>query len=223
MTRYCPSCGTEVDDAALFCPSCGNPIEAGSARAKPEPAAAPVAPRPEPDEAPAVAAAPATPVGEPEARTEPHPRATSPSAPEAAHPPRPAPVGAARSDRQIDVPVTWPVTLSGWLIGVGVVLAALGVVIGFFDGSFNPIDVLLLPALVLVAATVFFATNVPAIPHLPVATLVVALLAFGIGLDRIGFGGAGLPELLLFLGAAAAAIGAVVLEVGHDQPLGGGS
>ena len=117
--------------------------------------------------------------------------------------------------------MTWPTTLSGWLIGIGVALAALGLLIGFVDRAFNPIDVLLLPALLIVAATVFFSTTLPKLPHLTLATLAVALVAFGVGLDRIGFGGAGMGELLLFLGAAAAAIGAIVLEVGHDQPLGG--
>jgi hypothetical protein len=52
-------------------------------------------------------------------------------------------------------------------------------------------------------------------------TLVVVLLAFGMAIDRIMFGGAGIGELLFFLGAAAAAIGAILLELGRDQPLGG--
>lgn len=202
MTRFCPSCGTEVDESALFCPSCGQPIVAtGEA----EPASAPASPQPHASAA----------------QTEAHPRAaasegTGRPAPAAQPPPSGVP-----PPSQLNVPVTWPATLSGWLIGVGVAVAALGALIGFFDPFFNPIDVLLLPAFLAIAATVFFAASVPKVPHLALVTMAVALIGFGAGVDRIGFGGAGLGDLLLFLGTAAATIGALVLELGHDQPLGG--
>lgn len=123
----------------------------------------------------------------------------------------------------MNAPVTMPVTLSAWLVGVGSVLAALGVVIGLFDGVLNPIELILLIALLGVAATVFFSSNLPDIPNLPLITLVIVLIGFGIALDRLSFGAAGVGELLLFLGTAAAAIGVIVLELGHDQPLGGAS
>ncbi|HEX7195264.1 MAG TPA: hypothetical protein VF364_00365 [Candidatus Limnocylindria bacterium] len=113
-----------------------------------------------------------------------------------------------------------PLTLSGWLIGGGAAVAALGVLIGLFD-SLLPIDLVLLIALVAVAATVFFSSTVPHISNLRLVTLVVVLLAFGMAIDRIMFAGAGIGELLFFLGAAAAAIGAILLELGRDQPLGG--
>lgn len=119
------------------------------------------------------------------------------------------------------MPITWPVMLSGWLIGGGALVAALGTVIGLFGGAINPIDLLLVPLLLGMAVTVFLSGSVPHVPHLRLATLAVALVAFGIGLDRIGFGFAGIGELLLLLGAAAAAIGAILLELGRDQPLGG--
>ena len=232
MTRYCPTCGTEVDDAALFCPSCGRPIErVAQPAARPEPAEEAAAPEPVAASAPApppppaprpdgddVARAEAAADEEAEARTEQHPRAAPPASDERAVT---SPAAAPQRDRQLDIPVTWPTTLSGWLIGVGVVMAALGVLIGFVDRAFNPIDVLLLPALLVVAATVFFSATLPRFPHLALATLAVSLVAFGIGLDRIGFGGAGMAELLLFLGSATAAVGALVLALGHDQPLGG--
>jgi hypothetical protein len=120
----------------------------------------------------------------------------------------------------MDLPLTTPVTLSGWLIGVGSAIAALGLVVILIVGVINAIDLLLLLALVGVAATVFFSAQLPAVPHLRLMTLVVTVLTFGVALDRIGFGGAGVGELLLFMGSAAAAIGAVLLELGQDQPLG---
>jgi zinc-ribbon domain len=43
MTRVCPSCGTEVDDDALFCPTCGQPMQEG---ARPELPPAPDWPEP---------------------------------------------------------------------------------------------------------------------------------------------------------------------------------
>lgn len=227
MTRFCPSCGTEVDESALFCPSCGHPLEPAEPAGLAEPAER--APRPGPEAGPAVPPV-AAPTPAPRSdrddgpdddpgRTEAHPRPAASGAREARA--EVAPAVAARPDRQIEIPVTWPTTLSGWLIGIGIALAALGVLIGIVDRAFNPVDVLLLPVLLLVAVTVFFSAAVPRFHHLALATLAVTLVAFGIGLDRIGFGGAGLAELLLFLGAAAAAIGAIVLAVGHDQPLGG--
>ncbi len=114
-----------------------------------------------------------------------------------------------------------PVMLSGWLIGVGSLVAALGVLIGLFGTVLNPIDVLFMLALLAIAATVFFSARVPEVPHLRLATLVVLAIGFGMALDRIGIGAAGVGELLFFLGAAAAGIGAIIVELGRDQPLGG--
>ena len=121
----------------------------------------------------------------------------------------------------VDLPITTPVTLSAWLIGIGAVVGALGALIGLFDGIGAAIDLLALVALLAVAATVFLASSLPAIPHLRFITLAVVLVAFGIALDRLGIGRAGAGDLLLFLGSAAAMIGAVLLELGQDQPLGG--
>jgi hypothetical protein len=203
MTRFCPTCGTEIDESALFCPSCGQPI----------------APLPDADE---VAAEPATAAPPPEpsvARTEPHPRS---AAQEPGAPPPPASAAApAAGGSQVNVPVTWPVMLSGWLIGGGAVLGAVGALLGLFGGLTNAIDVLLLVALIGVAATVFFSASIPAVPHLRLITLGIALVGFGMALDRIGYGVASLGTLLVFLGTAAMAIGAVLLELGRDQPLGG--
>lgn len=202
MTRFCPNCGTEIDESALFCPSCGQPIE------------------PLPEETPGDPSQPGAAHAAPTARTEAHPGRIEPSpgpwVPPGAPPaPEPSPFS------QINVPVTMPVTLSAWLIGGGAALGGLGALIGLFGGILNPIEFILLVALIGVAATVFFSNTVPAIPHLRLVTLAVVLVAFGVALDRIGFGIAGLGELLLFLGCGAASIGAIVLELGYDQPVGG--
>ena len=142
----------------------------------------------------------------------------APPPPAAATPPPPPPQES--RGPSIDLPITTPLTLSGWLIGIGAIIAALGVIIGLFDGVLNPIELILLLGLLAIAATVFFANSLPRIPNLQLATLVVSLIGFGIALDRLGFGGAGAGELLLFLGTAAAAMGAIILELGRDQPLG---
>jgi hypothetical protein len=120
----------------------------------------------------------------------------------------------------MNLPITWPVTLSAWLIGVGALVGAIGALIGLFGGV-NPLDLLLFVLLIGITVTVFFSTNIPTIPYLRLATLAVVLVGFGMALDRISLGVAGAGELLLFLGTAAAGMGCVLLELGRDQPLGG--
>lgn len=119
------------------------------------------------------------------------------------------------------LPITMPVTLSAWLIGGGAALAAVGALISLFDGFGAAIDLVALVLLALVAVSVFFSATIPTIPNLRLFTMAIVLVVFGIALDRLGFGGAGAGELLLFLGSAAAVIGAFLLELGRDQPLGG--
>ena len=215
MARFCANCGTEVEDMAVFCPTCGQPIDQASETEIP---AAPAWPDP-----PAVEAEfDSAPVpGEPPRFEEPTRGEVPPPVPDESRAPQPQPMTARPPRTPVRVPVTMPVTLSAWLIGGGAAVAALGVVIGLFGGFLNPIDLLLLLVLIGIAATVFVAANVPAIPHLRLMTLAVVLIGFGMALDRIGFGVAGVGELLLFLGTAAAAIGAIILELGRDQPLGG--
>ena len=231
MARFCPNCGTEVDDTAVFCPTCGQAIDQASEAEIPAAPAWPDPARPAEPHEPAgadswsdagrdaepVAAAPRN---EDPTRVEAAPQPPPP--PPAAAPPVPGEAAGSRPGaRQVNLPVTWPVTMSAWLIGVGAAVAAVGVLISLFRGVINPIDLLLLLLLVGIAVTVFFSASVPAFPHTRLATFVVALIAFGIALDRIGFGLAGIGELLLFLGAAAAGIGCILLELGRDQPLGG--
>jgi hypothetical protein len=253
VVRYCASCGTEVDDTAVFCPTCGQPIDQDLETEMP---AAPAWPEPEqhapPREpaAPAAMASAAAPVAEPDELAATPPVEREPMRREAAAGDEPAavteedstrvearqvpprapgtagpPPAAAADDRgarpAIDLPFTTPVTLSAWLIGVGSVVAALGALIGLLDSAGLVIDLLALIALIGIAATIFFATALPAIPHLLFITLAVVLVVFGVALDRLGVGRAGAGDLLLFLGAAAAVIGAVLLELGRDQPVGG--
>jgi hypothetical protein len=210
--RYCPNCGTEVDDTAAFCPTCGQAIDQAAetampaAPAWPEPAAPP---RPhEPAAAPAQSWESAA--TDP-ARTEARPQAD---------PPPPPPAAASTAGPSVNVPVTLPVTLSGWLIGGGAVLAALGVLIGLFEGPLSLIQLILLVALIGIAVATFFPDVVAGFEYLRLASFAVALVGFGIALDRLGTGGAGIGELLLFLGTAGAVIGAILLEIGRDQPLG---
>jgi hypothetical protein len=251
LNRFCANCGTEVDETAVFCPTCGQAIDQEVESSMPPapswPDPEPAAPRapaesfePEPDEADVTPASPleredfteredpeATRVearpAPPEPDHEPEPSDPLPSAP--ARPPRVAPSRA--SDRPakpaMELPFTTPVTLSGWLIGGGAALAAVGALLALFDGLGTAIDVLILVAMLGVAASVFLSDRLPNLPQLRLATLAVVLVAFGVSLDRLGFGRAGAGELLLFLGTAAAAIGAILLETGRDQPLGGPS
>jgi zinc-ribbon domain len=207
--RYCPNCGTEVDDTAAFCPTCGQAIDQAAETAMP--------------------AAPAWP--EPAAPPRPHEPAAAParswesvpdSGPTGARPqaPPPPPGADASAGPSVNMPVTMPVTLSGWLIGGGALLAGIGVLIELLDGPLSVIQLILLIALIGIAVATFFPGVAAGFEYLRLASLAVALVGFGVALDRLGTGGAGVGELLLFLGTAGAAIGAILLEMGRDQPLG---
>lgn len=219
LSRFCPNCGTEVDETAVFCPTCGQAIDQQAETAIP-PAPAWPEPEPQPQREPELA-------DEAEADAEAEPQAADLAAPEVQPEPspRPAPAPAAdAADRPqpagVNLPLTTPLMLSGWLIGGGAALGALGALIGMFDGFVSPIELILLVALLAVAASVFLSSSMPQIPNLRLATLVIVLVAFGAAMDRLSIGG-GFATLLLFLGTAAAAIGAVLVELGRDQPLGG--
>jgi hypothetical protein len=214
--RYCPNCGTEVDDTAVFCPTCGQPIDQAAETEMPAAPAWPDASEPSgaaPPPAASRAAQPEAASAEPDLTEQ---RAQTP--PPAAPPP---PASATSAGPSVNVPLTLPVTLSGWLIGIGALIGALGIVIGLIDGGFlNVIDLVLLLGLIAISVAIFFSASLTSFPNLRLATLVVALIGFGVALDRIGFTGAGVGELLVFLGTAAAAMGVIILELGRDQPLG---
>ncbi|MDQ2934266.1 MAG: zinc ribbon domain-containing protein [Chloroflexota bacterium] len=212
MIHYCPNCGTEVDETAAFCPTCGQPLdevrEDGQAAA--------------PD-----AGAPAQPADQPflsqRGPAAPDSDAVAPTRAHGAAPPPPAVAGAPSSPQtsplpRVELPITWPVMLSGWLIGIGAIVAALGLVVIFFR-HLNPIDLVLLLLLLLIAATVFLSASLPAVPHQRLATLAVGLIGLGVALDRIGVGTADLGALLLFLGTAGVSAGALLAEAGRDRPM----
>jgi hypothetical protein len=232
MARFCPNCGTEVDENASFCPTCGQPLD--------EPMSAPEAPRPAPgwtdepapgwdDEPPARAEEAAA--AEPSRFDEPT-RSERPVEPAEGQPPPPAPAAQRRlavpSARQLNLPITWPVTLSGWLIGVGALVGVLAMFLpwipsdfgGAFGGFDSFVNIVLLILLLGVAAWVFLSTLVPQVRHQRLAILVVALIGLGIALDRLGIGGFGIGVVLFFLAMLAAAIGALLLELGMDRPVG---
>ena len=238
MVRFCPNCGTEVDDSAVFCPTCGQAIDQDAeidmppapAWPEPSPRAAdaqvemePVAPEPAaaedepplepawetiprrpPEAGPAAAGAASGQVDTPTAVTDRPSDAASPN----------------DAGSGLDLPFTMPVMLSGWLIGGGSLVGALGALASLFSGSVNLVELLLLVGLGGVAATVFLSASFPTIPNLRLATMAIVLVGFGVALDRLSLGAAGIGELLLLLGTAAAAMGAIILEIGRDQPMG---
>jgi hypothetical protein len=207
--RFCPSCGTEVDADARFCPTCGITLE-DEARA--ELPAAPAWPKPEthaiqpPDTQPATSAVPPPPPAPPPSAAAPALEPAQPVPP----PPPPPPI-----DRQgIDLPLTWPTMASGWLIGIGSLVGAIALIPSLSD----MLSVLLLLALLGLAATVFLAEWVPAIPRLRLITLVVTTIGLGIALDRSAFMVRGI-ETLLLLAMLAAVAGALLIELDRDRPL----
>ena len=215
----------EPDRWAADAPTPSEPARslAPGLRPDPEPVAPPP-PAPEPPAAPVPPPAASRQTFEAPTRVEdrPAPRFDASAAPPPAPPPGSPPVAPGRPGApSAGLPVTMPVTLSAWLIGGGAALATVGALISLFDGFGAAIDLVALVLLALVAVSVFFSATVPTIPNLRLITLAVVLIVFGVAVDRLGFGGAGAGELLLFLGSAAAVIGAFLLELGRDQPLGG--
>jgi hypothetical protein len=195
--RFCPSCGTEIDAEARFCPTCGTML---SEEASPVLPAAPAWPPPEEP-----AAAPLTPGAE---------RGVPETAPQAPVPGSPAPPVRDASRPDIDLPLTWPTTLSGWLIGGGSLVGALALIPSFDDA----VSLLLFLALLAVAASVFLAERLPDVPRQRFVVLAVTLVGLGIAFDRAGFGARGIDTFLL-VAMIAAAGGALLIELDRDRPL----
>lgn len=215
--RYCPSCGTEVDADARFCPTCGITLETD---AQPKLPPAPAWPEPEPPRAAvepeSVDAADQPPGHDATAETtSPEPRfapAGQPPRMEPAQPVPPTPPAAAG----IDLPFTWPTTLSGWLIGIGSAVGALALIPNFG----NVVSLLLFVGLAGVAAATFLPDRVPQIPRLRMWILVITMVGLGVALDRagIGFVQRGTDSVLL-IAMLAAAGGALLIELDRDRPM----
>lgn len=204
--RFCPTCGTEVDAEARFCPTCGTVLveDAEQAELPPAPAWPDRGEPPEPDPEEQLTLEPEEPV---EAA-----RASAGPAAESESPPPPA--AAPTHTSGMDLPITWPTTLSGWLIGVGSVLGALALLASLSDG----VSLLLFLTLVGVVATVFLADRLPEIPRLRLLTLSISLVGLGIAFERAGFGARGADSILL-VAMISAAGGALLVELDRDRPL----
>lgn len=240
--RFCPSCGTEVDDDARFCPTCGRTLEidvAEPVEAEPEPetvgrqkelglpaeesVAEPAGEAPAAETA-TIPAAPAWPPQEPEVAADRAEQVVEPSPPPPAAPPPPPPPSApepsaagapaAGAGGEPDLPLTIPTTLSGWLIGAGSFLAALSLL----PRLGNLLDLILFLALLAVSASVFLADRVPRIDRQRMITLVVLMIALGVGLERAGFAWRGTQTIFL-VAMLFAAGGALLLEFDRDRPV----
>lgn len=241
--RYCPSCGTEVDADARFCPTCGITLESDE---QPELPAAPAWPQPEPpraaaapplptaaepesvdardahDAADVTADIPAVGTSPPAAREEPASQAPAPeprfapaSQPPRMEPAQPVPPSPPEG-AGIDMPFSWPTTLSGWLIGIGSAVGALALIPNFG----NVVSLLLFLGLAGVAAAIFLPDRLPRIARLRMWILVVTMVGLGVALDRagIGFIQRGTDSVLL-IAMLAAAGGALLIELDRDRPM----
>lgn len=226
--HFCPNCGTEVEADARFCPTCGttlaNDADAGEASA--ELPAAPAWPPPQSraeapqDDPPTMTDAPAAPAAAP--GSAPEPLAAGPAAPAAAPAPDPssAPQAAAPQPTggpPMELPITWPATLSGWLIGAGSLLGAI-LLIPRLGGAGYIVSLVLFLALLGIAATVFLADRVPVIPRLRLVVLVTTLIGLGVALARAAIGVAGVDTFFL-VAMLAAAGGALLIELDRDRPM----
>ena len=95
----------------------------------------------------------------------------------------PSPQSVAPNSRYSDVPITWPTTVAGWLIGAGSLLGAIFLIANLG----NVVSLLLFVALLGVAASVFVADHMPDIPQLSLLVLVTTMIGLGVALARAGF------------------------------------
>lgn len=240
MSLVCAHCGTEVDEGAYFCPTCGQALATSDADAAELPPAPswpehePIAPsEPAAVDEPAAAGEPPVPdqptsfgaptEAAPPARSEP---AVAPPLQASPHPD----TGDAAGRPRPQLPISWPVTLSGWLIGGGALIGIVAMFLpwlAFSDGFTagwglaSGLNVLFALVLAAVVALVFLSVAIPAVPHRQLIFLVIGAVGVGIGLDRVGLGATGFGALLFLLAMLAAAAGALLVELGLDRPMGG--
>jgi hypothetical protein len=117
----------------------------------------------------------------------------------------------------LELPITWPTTLSGWLIGAGSLLGAIFLIPRLGSAGYV-VSLLLFLALLGIAATIFLADHVPDIPRLRLIVLVTTMVSLGVGLARAAFGIAGVDTLFL-VAMLAAAGGALLIELDRDRPM----
>ena len=128
--------------------------------------------------------------------------------------PPPAPPSPAPAPRTAELPISWPTTLSAWLIGGGSLVAALGL-IASLDRA---ISALLFIALLWIGASVFLADRIPQVPRQRFAVLATTLVGLGVALDRAGLTVRGWDTAFL-IGMLAAAGGALLIELDRDRPM----
>jgi zinc-ribbon domain len=142
----------------------------------------------------------------------------APTVPPAATVRRPQPVPAA------------PTTLSGWLVGGGAVVGIVSLFLPWLQGGGTYLDrwgmayginILVLVALLAIATIEFAADAVPSFPRRNLAVLAAALIGIGIGLDRATQSFAGLGAPIFLVAMIAAAVGALLVELDRDRPIGG--
>jgi zinc-ribbon domain len=144
------------------------------------------------------------------------------AAPVSAAPPRP---GTSQAPQQV---LDMPTTLSGWLVGIGALVAILVMFLPWISfGSYTAawgfasgINILFAIVLLAVVAGVFVAHLLPEIPRRDLVFASIGLLGVGIGLDRIGIGAAGIGAILFLLASLALAGGGFVSLLGYDRPMG---
>lgn len=180
--------------------------------AQPPAPAPPPEPYDEPYDEPYRAAAEERPAPPPVPQAPPVPSVQPPARPKDQPAPERAPA---------ELPLSLPVTVSGWLVGGGALVGALALFADFRLFS-NPVTFVLLVLLLGVAATVFLAPRMPAIPYLQLGVMATIFAGLGVALDRVGFGSiVGIGSAILLLAMIAAATGVVIAETGRDRPWAG--
>lgn len=230
--RFCPTCGATLtlaedevtrDDVPVLpdAPLWPEPSTDEPAQAEPgEPATDAGAPHAD-DAAPADGPAAADDVPPPPADVDEDAPADEPRPPSPTEEPRaaaPEPAHAAgdpwpRRGDAYELPISWPTTLAGWLIGGGCALGALALIPRLNE----MVSLLLFLALLGVAATIFLVERLPAVPHLRLLTLVIVMIGVGVAFDRAAFTVRGL-ETLLLVAMLAAAGGVLLIELDRDRP-----
>jgi hypothetical protein len=223
-------------------PADGEPTTSGG-QDEVERAAAPppaVAPPPEPaTEAPAEPSEPSEPYEPPAVAVEPPPqeevppwrrgavyRSTTPEPPPAA---AVSPAVARPGPIRPEPILRTPATLSGWLVGIGALVAAVAVFLPWIAGGSytsawglaSGVNIVMFVVLLAVLAIVFLPHLVPQIPHRDLVFVAIGMVGIGIGLDRFGLPLTGVGATVFLIGALSLAVGALLAELHLDRHLGG--